>query len=159
MKTNAARILDKLGIAYRLVSYAVDEDDLSAVHLAEQLGEDPGRIFKTLVLRGDKTGPVVCVVPGDKELDPKKAAKASGNKSCSMLPLKELRAVTGYVRGGCSPLGMKKRFPTYVHDSALGRAEIYVSAGQRGLQLALAPGDLIAAAGAAAADLTQGDAT
>ena len=153
MKTNAARILDKAGVTYGIIEYEVDESDLSAVHMAEQLGQDPARVFKTLVARGDKTGHVVFVIPGDRELDLKKAAKASGNKSCAMLPLKDLQAVTGYIRGGCSPIGMKKRFPTYVDSSASGHGELYVSAGQRGLQLALAPGDLLAAAGAVLADL------
>ena len=157
MKTNAARILDKLGIGYRLASHAVDEDDLSAAGLAKSIGEDPATIFKTLVLRGDKTGPMVCVIPGDSELDLKKAAKASGNKSCTMLPLRELRGVTGYIRGGCSPLGMKKRFPTYIHASALDQKEVFISAGLRGLQLVLAPGDLVAAAEATVADLTHKD--
>ena len=152
-KTNAARLLDQMRIAYRLIPYEVDEDDLSASHLAEQLGQDLERVFKTLVLRGDRVGHLVCVVPGDHEVDLKKAAKISGNKSCSMIPLKDLQAVTGYIRGGCSPLGMKKRFPTYIHQTALTYDEIYVSAGQRGVQLLLAPGDLIAAAGAVAADL------
>jgi ybaK/ebsC protein len=152
-KTNAARILDKEKITYQLIPYEVDEDDLSARHLAEQLGQDLNRIFKTLVVRGDRTGFAVCVVPGDKELDLKKAAKASGNKNCSMLPLKDLQPVTGYIRGGCSPIGMKKHFPTYIHKSALEHSEIYVSAGLRGLQLLLAPGDLMRAANAAMCDL------
>lgn len=136
-KTNAARILDKEKIPYQLIAYEVDEDDLSARHLAEQLGQDLDRIFKTLVVRGDRTGFAVCVIPGGMELDLKKAAKASGNKSCSMLPLKELQPVTGYIRGGCSPIGMKKHLSTYIHKSALDCPEIYVSAGLRGLQLLL----------------------
>lgn len=152
-KTNAARILDRMKRGYELVAYTVDEEDLSAAHLAMQLGIDPGRIFKTLVLKGDKTGYLVCIVPGDADLDLKKAAKASGNKSCSLISVKDLRAVTGYIRGGCSPLGMKKRFPAYIHQSALDWDRIYVSAGQRGVQLLLAPGDLIAAAEAVKADL------
>lgn len=153
-KTNAARLLDKAGAVYRLVSYEVDENDLGAAHLAATLGLDPGRIFKTLVLRGDRTGHMVCVIPGNRELDLKKAARASGNKSCAMLPLKDLQHVTGYIRGGCSPLGMKKHFPTYIDASVLEHADIHVSAGQRGLQLVLSPADLIAAAGATTADLT-----
>ena len=157
MKTNAARILDTLGIDYRLASYEVDEEDLSATHLADMIDEDPERIFKTLVLRGDRTGPVVCVIPGGRELDLKKAAKASGNKSCAMLPLKDLQGMTGYIRGGCSPLGMKKRFPTYIHASAPDHKEVFISAGLRGLQLVLAPDDLVAAAEATVADLTRKD--
>ena len=152
-KTNAARILDREKISYRLIPYEVDEDDLSAAHLANQLGQDIDTVFKTLVLKGDRSGHFVCVVPGGKEVDLKKAAKASGNKSCAMLPLKDLQTVTGYVRGGCSPIGMKKAFPTYVHESVGEHGEIYVSAGQRGLQLLLRPGDLIAAAEARTADL------
>ena len=157
MKTNAARILDTLGIGYRLAAYEVDEEDLSATHLADMIDEDPEKIFKTLVMRGDRTGPVVCVIPGDRELDLKKAAKASGNKSCAMLPLKDLQGMTGYIRGGCSPLGMKKRFPTYIHASVLDHEEIFISAGLRGLQLVLAPDDLVAAAEATVADLTHKD--
>ncbi len=154
-KTNAARILDQTRVPYRLAEYEVDEDDLSAGHLARQLGLDPGVVFKTLVLSGDKTGFLVCVLPGDRDLDLKKAARASGNKSCAMIPMKDLKDVTGYIRGGCSPIGMKKRFPAYIHSSALDHPEIYVSAGLRGVQLALAPKDLIAATGAEVADLAR----
>lgn len=152
-KTNAARILDRMGIVYRLVEYEVDEEDLSAEHLANQLGIDLGRVFKTLVLKGDKTGYMVCVIPGGGELDLKKAAKASGNKSCSMLPLKDLQTVTGYLRGGCSPLGMKKRFPTFLDAAAIRHAAIHVSAGLRGLQMVLTPNDLVTATEAGVADL------
>ncbi len=152
-KTNAARFLDRAGIAYELIPYAVDESDLSARHLAEQLGQDIARVFKTLVLKGDKTGYFVCVVPGGAEVDLKKAAKVSGNRSAAMIPMKDLAGVTGYVRGGCSPLGMKKAFPTYIHESAAGHASVYVSAGQRGLQLLLAPEDLAAAAKAVFVDV------
>ncbi len=152
-KTNAARILDNEKVRYQLIPYEVDEDDLSAKHLADQLGQDVSRIFKTLVVRGDRGGCAVCVIPGGDELDLKKAAKASGNKSCSMLPLKELQSVTGYIRGGCSPIGMKKHFPTYIHKSALEYEEIYISAGMRGLQFLLAPGDLMRVANAALCDL------
>lgn len=106
-KTNAARLLDQQKIKYELIPYQVDESDLSAVHIAEQLSEPIECVFKTLVLKGDKSGYFVCVIPGDKEVDLKKAAKASGNKSCAMIPMKELLPVTGYIRGGCSPLGMK----------------------------------------------------
>lgn len=153
-KTNAARMLDQAKIRYRLLAYEVDEDDLSAAHLAAEAGLDIDQVFKTLVLRGDRTGYFVCVIPGGDELDLKRAAKASGNKSCAMIPLKDLQAVTGYIRGGCSPIGMKKAFPTFVHASALDFADIYVSAGQRGLQLDLAPGDLLAATRGATAWLT-----
>ena len=156
-KTNAARLLDKAGIAYELIAYTVDESDLSAAHLAAGIGEDPDRIFKTLVLEGDKTGHFVCLLPGGRELDLKKAAKASGNKSCGLIPMKDLQRITGYIRGGCSPMGMKKRFPTYVHDSVLEWESVYVSAGLRGLQLRLAPGDLLRATQGHTADLAQAD--
>ena len=143
-KTNAARLLDKAKVAYELVPYEVDENDLSAVHVAEALGEDIEQVFKTLVLHGDKTGHFVCVIPGEHEVNLKMAAKGSGNKSCEMIHLKELLPLTGYIRGGCSPIGMKKAFPTYIHDSCMQYPFIYVSAGQRGLQLKIAPADLVA---------------
>jgi Cys-tRNA(Pro)/Cys-tRNA(Cys) deacylase len=141
-KTNAIRLLDQAGVAYQLVVYQADENQLGALHLAAQLGVEPGLIFKTLVLRGDKSGPFVCVVPGDGEIDLKKAAQVSGNKSCALIALKELLPLTGYVRGGCSPLAMKKLFPTYIHAGAQALDWIYVSAGRRGLQIKLAPADL-----------------
>ena len=142
-KTNVARLLDKAKIAYQLVPYEVDENDLSATHVAEQLGEDIAQVFKTLILHGDKSGYFVCVIPGADEVDLKKAAKVSGNKKCEMIPVKELLPLTGYIRGGCSPIGMKKHFPTYIHRTASGFDKIYVSAGQRGLQIQIAPADLI----------------
>lgn len=152
-KTNAARALDKAAVAYTLIPYAVDENDLSATHVALQVGLDAAQVFKTLVLQGDRTGHFVCLIPADAELSLKKAAKISGNKGCSLLPLKELLPLTGYVRGGCSPLGMKKHFPTYIHESAVLLDNLCVSAGQRGLQLCLAPQDLAQAAQAAFCDL------
>ena len=152
-KTNVARLLDKAKIAYQLVPYEVDENDLSATHVAEQLGEDIAQVFKTLILHGDKSGYFVCVIPGADEVDLKKAAKVSGNKKCEMIPVKELLPLTGYIRGGCSPIGMKKHFPTYIHPTASGFAKIYVSAGQRGLQIQRAPADLIKVAQAIEADL------
>ncbi|MBO4263693.1 MAG: Cys-tRNA(Pro) deacylase [Bacteroidales bacterium] len=142
-KTNAARLLDAAGIPYELVPYEVDEAHLEAGHIAAQLGEDLDRVFKTLVLRGDRTGPFVCVMPGSLEVDLKAAAGISGNKNCEMLHLKELQPLTGYVRGGCSPVGMKKPFPTFVHESALLYETIFVSAGVRGLQFRIAPQALI----------------
>lgn len=156
-KTNAARLLDKAGITYDLVPYVVDESDLSAMHLAESIGENPDRIFKTLVLSGNKGEYFVCLLPGSKELDLKKAAKASGSKSCALIPLKDLQRLTGYIRGGCSPLGMKKRFPTFIHNSVQQWDTVYVSAGLRGLQLLLAPSDLLAATEGVTADLAQGE--
>jgi len=143
-KTNAARLLDKAKIKYQLIAYEVDENDLSAVHAASQLNEAVEQVFKTLVLKGDKTGYFVCIIPGAEELDLKKAAKLSENKSCEMIPMKELLAITGYIRGACSPVGMKKHFPTFIHESCLTFDMIYVSAGKRGLQLHLSPQDLIA---------------
>lgn len=116
-KTNVARLLDKAKVAYQLVPYEVDENDLSATHVADQLGENVAQVFKTLVLHGDKSGYFVCVIPGADEVDLKKAAKVSGNKSCEMIPVKELLPLTGYIRGGCSPIGMKKHFPTYIHHT------------------------------------------
>ena len=148
-KTNAARLLDAAGIAYTLVPYEVDEEHLEASHVAEQLGEDLDRVFKTLVLRGDRNGLFVCVMPGSLEVDLKVAARISGNKSCEMLHLKELLPSTGYIRGGCSPIGMKKPLPTFIHESALLYESIYVSAGVRGLQFCIAPEDLFKFTGAA----------
>ena len=142
-KTNAARLLDKAGIIYKLIPYEFDENDLAAQHVADSLGQDIARVFKTLVLHGDKTGHIVCVIPGNGEVDLKALAKASGNKKVEMIAMKDLLAVTGYIRGGCSPIGMKKRFPTFFHTTALSFETIYVSAGVRGLQVEIAPGDLI----------------
>ena len=152
-KTNVARLLDKAKIAYQLVPYEVDENDLSATHVAEQLGENVEQVFKTLILHGDKSGYFVCVIPGADEVDLKKAAKVSGNKKCEMIPEKELLPLTGYIRGGCSPIGMKKHFPTYIHQSAGQYDTIYISAGQRGLQVQIAPDDLIREVRAEVADL------
>ena len=142
-KTNAARLLDKDKIAYELSPYEVDENDLSCIHVAASLGEDIEQVFKTLVLHGDKSGYFVCVIPGEHEIDLKMAAKVSGNKKCDLIPMKELLPLTGYIRGGCSPIGMKKAFPTYIHHTCTDFPFIYISAGQRGLQLKLAPQDLI----------------
>ena len=152
-KTNAARLLDKAGIAYRLIPYEFDENDLAAQHVADSLGQDIAQVFKTLVLQGDKTGHIVCVVPGDMEVDLKALAKASGNKKVEMIAMKDLLAVTGYIRGGCSPIGMKKRFPTYFHSTALNFEHIYVSAGVRGLQIEISPSALIDFVGAKVADV------
>ena len=142
-KTNAARLLDKAGISYKLIPYEFDENDLAAQHVADSLGQDIARVFKTLVLHGDKTGYIVCVVPGNGEVDLKALAKASGNKKVEMIAMKDLLSVTGYIRGGCSPIGMKKRFPTFFHTTALSFETIYVSAGVRGLQVEIAPQELI----------------
>ena len=154
-KTNAARLLDRAKIAYELVPYRVDEEHLAATHVAEQLGEDIATVFKTLVLKGDRTGYFVCVVPGDHEVDLKAAAKISANKKADLIPMKELLPVTGYIRGGCSPIGMKRAFPIYLHSSCLEQPEIYVSAGVRGLQIRIATDALIAFTHAETADLSR----
>lgn len=152
-KTNAARLLDKAGIRYNLIPYEFDENDLAVQHVADSLGQDIARVFKTLVLHGDRTGHLVCVIPGDKEVELKALAKVSGNKKVEMIAMKDLLGVTGYIRGGCSPVGMKKRFPTFFHTTALDFDTIYVSAGVRGLQLEIAPSDLIGFVGATVASV------
>ena len=143
VKTNAARLLDAAGIKYELIPYSWTEEGLSAQHVAAELGEPIEQVFKTLVLKGDRTGEFVCVIPGDMEVDLKVAARISGNKSCDMLHLKDLLPTTGYIRGGCSPIGMKKPFPTFIFESALLYDYIYISAGQRGLQIRISPEELI----------------
>lgn len=153
MKTNAARLLEKAKIPFELIPYEFDPDDLAAQHVADALGEDINRVFKTLVLHGDKAGYFVCVVPGNAEVDLKKAAKVAGAKKADLIPMKDLLPLTGYVRGGCSPVGMKKPFPTFFHSSATGFDRIFVSAGVRGLQLAINPADLIAYTRAQVADI------
>ena len=152
-KTNVMRLLDAAGIAYRVQEYEVDENDLSGIHVANQIGEDPDSVFKTLVLKGEKRGFLVCCIPVAEELDLKKVARAVGDKKVEMLPMKELLPVTGYVRGGCSPIGMKKRFPTYLDKSAGEYEKIAVSAGMRGVQVILSPADLGRYVGAEMADL------
>ena len=152
-KTNAARKLDKAKIHYKLFPYEVDENDLSAKHVADVLGENIEQVFKTLVLHGDKTGHLVCVVPGDHEVDLKKVAKASGNKKCDMIAVKELLPLTGYIRGGCSPVGMKKHFPTFIHCTVEKFDKVWVSAGIRGLQIEIAPKDLIKEVRATVSDI------
>ncbi|MBO8456397.1 MAG: Cys-tRNA(Pro) deacylase [Bacteroidetes bacterium] len=154
-KTNAARLLDKAGVHYELIPYEVDENDLAAGHVAAELHESVEQVFKTLVMEGDKTGHFVCVVPGNAEVDLKAAARISGNKKCDLIPMKELLPVTGYIRGGCSPVGMKKPFPTYIHSTAEDFPYIYVSAGVRGLQLKVAPEDLAGYVGAVFADIIR----
>lgn len=152
-KTNAARLLDQAKIPYELISYNVDEDDLSAPHVADSLGEDISQVFKTLVLLGDRTGYFVCVIPGDATVDLKLAAKVSGNKKCDLVPMKQLLPLTGYIRGGCSPIGMKKHFPTYIHQTCINFPYIFISAGVRGLQFKISPTDLLQVAPAEMAEL------
>ena len=153
-KTNAARLLDRAKIKYELIPYEVDENDLAATHVAEQLGEDIATVFKTLVLRGDRTGHLVCVVPGDHEVDLKAAARASGNKWVEMIAMKELLPTTGYIRGGCSPIGMKKQFKTVLHETAQLFDTILFSAGKIGYQVELPPDDLQKAVPYIYADIT-----
>jgi len=152
-KTNAARLLDQMKVAYDLIPYEVDENDLGAQHIAEQLGQPIERLFKTLVLRGDKLGLFVCVIPGAEEVDLKKAAKVTGNKKVEMIHVKELLPLTGYIRGGCSPIGMKKALPTWFHESIVQYDHVFCSAGQRGLQFRIAPRDLVDAARGQLADI------
>ncbi|GAA4182265.1 MULTISPECIES: Cys-tRNA(Pro) deacylase [Sphingobacterium] len=141
-KTNAVRLLDTAKVNYELREYEVDDHDVSAEHVALSLGLLPETLYKTLVLKGNIDPYIVAVIPGNAQLDLKKIAKASGNKNCEMLPMKDLLAVTGYIRGGCSPIGMKKLFPTFIEEAAQLETEISVSAGKRGLQMILNPNDL-----------------
>lgn len=156
-KTNAARLLDRAGIPYRLIPYTVDETNLAADHVAEELGEDIRQVFKTLVLHGERAGHFVCVIPGNCEVDLKKAARTAGAKKCDLIPMKELLPLTGYIRGGCSPIGMKKPFPTFIDSSAMLFDTIFISAGVRGLQIAINPTDLITFTGATQADITSSE--
>lgn len=155
-KTNVARVLDSKKIPYSLIPYTVDENDLAAQHIAEELGENIEQVFKTLVLHGDKNGYFVCVVPGNCEVDLKKAAKLSGNKKAEMIPMKELLPVTGYIRGGCSPMGMKKPFPTWFHSTCTDFDYIYLSAGIRGLQIKVKARDIVDLVKASIGDLVTG---
>lgn len=154
-KTNAARLLDKARIVYELIPYTVDENNLAVEHVAHELGENIEQVFKTLVLRGDRTGIFVCVVPGHTEVNLKKAAKISGNKSAEMIAMKELLPTTGYIRGGCSPIGMKKPFSTFIHATCNAFDYIYVNAGVRGLQIKISPVDLVAFTGAKVGDIAE----
>lgn len=158
-KTNAARLLDRASISYRLIPYTVDENNLAADHVAQELSEDIRHVFKTLVLYGERAGHFVCVLPGNCEVDLKKAAKIAGAKKADLIPMKELLPLTGYIRGGCSPIGMKKAFPTFIHSSAKEFDTIFVSAGVRGLQIAINPDDLIRFTSATVADITTETAT
>ncbi|MDR1984025.1 MAG: Cys-tRNA(Pro) deacylase [Prevotellaceae bacterium] len=152
-KTNAARLLDSKKISYELISYEVDENNLSAIHVATQIGEQVDIVFKTLVLRGDKNGIFVCIIPAANEVNLKLAAKVSNNKNCDLIPMKEILSVTGYIRGGCSPIGMKKNFPAYIHKTCLEFPYIYVSAGIRGMQIKISPTDLISTTNATVCQL------
>ena len=148
-KTNAARILDELHINYELKDYPVDEEHLDAVHVAKEVGMPPEQVFKTLCVRGDKTGVIFAVIPGNGELDLKALARVSGNKRCEMVHLKEVLPLTGYIRGGCSPLGAKKDYPVFMDETCWLFERIAISAGLRGMQILAAPEDLVRATGAA----------
>ncbi len=154
-KTNAARLLDQAGIAYKLIPYPVDENHLDAHHVADALGEDITQVFKTIILEGVGVGHFVCVIPGADEVDLKKAARIASAKKADLIAMKDLLPITGYIRGGCSPIGMKKPFPTFIHQSANDFDHIFVSAGIRGLQFKINPGDLISYIGAKIADITK----
>ncbi len=154
-KTNAARILDRLKIPYEIKEYEVDLEDLSAVHVAASAGMDVKMVFKTLVCRGDKNGVLMACIPGDGELDLKALAAVSGNKRVEMVHLKEVLGLTGYIRGGCSPLGAKKSYPVYLNETCHNYEKIAISAGVRGEQLILAPDDLVKAVNANVANLIR----
>jgi len=156
-KTNAMRLLTQAGIAYDLKTYPVDENDLSGVTVAAEVGLPAGQVYKTLVARGEKTGYLVCIIPVDREIDLKKLAQASGDKRVELIPTKDLLAVTGYIRGGCSPVGMKKKFPTFVESAVLAEPVVAVSAGVRGCQMLLAPADLVAFTQANVCEVCRGD--
>ena len=152
-KTNAARKLDELKIDYKLIEYAVDEEHLYAVHVAQEVDMPAAQVFKTLCVRGDKNGVMFAVIPGDAELDLKALAKVSGNKRAELVALKEVLPLTGYIRGGCSPLGAKKNYPVYMDVTSNNWPEIAISAGQRGMQILAAPADLQRATNATVAPL------
>ncbi len=155
MKTIAARILDQLNITYELKAYQFNEDELDAVTVAHKIGMPPESVFKTLVARGDKSGILMTLVAANAELDLKKIAAVSGNKKIELVAVKELFQLTGYIRGGCSPLGAKKKFPVWIDETAILSERISLSAGQRGLQLILSPDDLQKATQAEFADLSK----
>ena len=142
MKTNAMRMLDAAKIPYEVLEYRVDEDDLSGVHIAEELGFPPERMFKTLVAKGDRMGPVVFCIPVAEEIDLRPAAALTGNKKIEMVHVKDLLGLTGYIRGGCSPIGMKKAFPTFIDETAQCFDRIFVSGGRKGFQVGLNPLEL-----------------
>ena len=141
-KTNAARVLDRLKITYEIIEYDINEKDLSAEHVATTLGQPLKQIFKTLVIRGDRSGILVACIPGGSELDLKAIASISHNKKAGMVHLKEIKELTGYIRGGVSPLGMKKNYPSYIDESAFHFPFIFINAGIRGKQLKINPYDL-----------------
>lgn len=153
-KTNAARILDQHKIAYELFEYEVDENNLGAEVVAAKIGQPIEKVYKSLVLTGDKTGVIIAIIPGAMEIDLKNLASLSGNKKCQMVPLKEVLSLTGYIRGGVSPIGMKKNYPTFIDSSCISYERIFVSAGVRGLQLHISPIDLIKITNAKSGDIS-----
>ena len=153
--TNAMRLLTQAGVPFSVQSYEVDEQDLSGVHAANKLGLPPEQVFKTLVARGEKKGIMVFCIPVAEELDLKKAAVLTGDKKIEMIHVRELQGLTGYIRGGCSPIGMKKKYPTFLDETAILFDQIYVSAGMRGMQLCIRPEDLIAYTEGKTADLVK----
>jgi Cys-tRNA(Pro)/Cys-tRNA(Cys) deacylase len=153
MKTNAIRILESQGIVHTTADYEYDEEDLNAVTVANSIGVLPETVFKTLVTRNDKNAIIVFIIPGNFELSLKKAATASHSKKIEMIRMKELLPLTGYIRGGCSPIGMKKPFPTFVDETAQLHEKIYISAGIRGMQIGLSPLDLVKVVEGTLADL------
>ncbi len=155
MKTIAARILDQLNITYELRAYEVNEDELDAVSVARKVNLPPEAVFKTLVARGDKTGVMMALVAADAELDLKKLATISGNKKIELVAVKELLGLTGYLRGGCSPLGAKKKYPVIIDETVILSEQVSISAGQRGLQIIMAPDDLQRATEATLADIAK----
>ena len=155
MKTNAARILDRRDISYELRDYEVDPDDLSAEQVAAKIGLPPEQVFKTLVVRGDRHGVVLAVVPGNAELDPKALARLTGDRSTALVPLTDVQPLTGYLRGGVTALGGKKDYPVFVDETLILFDQIAVSAGVRGTQLLLAPEDYLRATQASTGPLTR----
>ena len=155
VKTNVMRLLEAAGIPFETGTYEVDENDLSGSHAADLMGVDHDTMYKTLVLKGEKKGYLVCCLPVDEELDLKKAAKAAGEKKVEMIHVKDMLSVTGYIRGGCSPIGMKKKFPTYIEETAVLFDEIAVSAGVRGAQIIINPEKLKDYVGASFVSLVQ----
>jgi Cys-tRNA(Pro)/Cys-tRNA(Cys) deacylase len=151
--TNGTRVLDARGAAYEVLVFA--PEDFTAEEVSAKLGVPPDDVFKTLVARGDRTGPLAAVIPGPARLSLKKLARVSGNRTVSMIPVEEMERLTGYVKGGCSPFGMRKALPLYVHESAVGRARLVCSAGRRGVQVALTGDGFVAASGAKSADLIE----
>lgn len=155
IKTNAIRLLESQGIIFKTQDYAVDENDLSGEHMANQMGIPAEQVFKTLVLKGENNGYFVCCIPANFEIDLKKAARVSSDKKAEMIHVKDLLAITGYIRGGCSPIGMKKNYPTFIDETAILFDKIYVSAGVRGTMILIAPEDLIKFTNAVVSDLLK----